>query len=311
LIRSIRPTDLVAFARFNDHALPNEARTYDRTLRDVSGRLSPIPFVREWLSLEEQRHTWIRLDNGKIVGVVSSRSSGCPRVWEVDRLRFAHTLDAPAVCTDLLDYLAAVGAENQVHRLFLRLDADSDLTPAARRAGFVQYAMETACALPAGPTPRPALPSGFTLRPRQPVDTQPLFRFYSQVVPADVRRAVAMTVSEWEDVFPSSTGRRHREMVLAEGDEIIGWSRAVRTRAAVICDVVCEPSDARAPTILVQEAMSWARRLPYLVIPVPEYHDRLASAIGDLGGRPIAHYAACTRHLAVRVKAPLFVPVGA
>ncbi len=310
MIRSIRPTDLVRFARFNDRAFANEARTlYDAAL-ESGGRLSIGAFIQEWLALEENRHTWLSLDGPHLAGVISIRNHGSHDVWEIDRLRVGVDAVVDDVAHDLIGYLSAVAAEMGIQKILLRLDADSALLPAAHRSGFGTYAEEHIYELPAGTFPEP--PPNFEVRTRHSRDTPTLFRFFSRQVPVETRRSVAMTMQEWEATHPRLREfRRSREIVAIMDDEVVGWGRLRQRRGQAAFELLATPEIEGSYQALLAESCRWARRQPRLLVAVRGYQPQLKAIAEDLGGRDRAHYQACVNQLAVRISATQWIPVGA
>lgn len=310
MIRSIRPTDLVRFARFNERAFTNEARTLDDATLESGGRLPLRAFIQEWLALEENRHTWLSLAGPQLTGVISIRNQGPHEVWEIDRLRVAVDAVEEDVAHDLIGYLSTVAAEMSIQKILLRLDADSALLPAAHRSGFGAYAEEHIYELPAETCP--VAPQNIEVRTRRNRDAQPLFRFYSRQAPAETRRSVAMTMQEWEATHPRLREfRRSREIVAILDDDIVGWGRLRQRRGQAAFELLATPEVEGSYQALLAEACRWARRQPRLLIAVRGYQPDLKTIAEDLGARERAHYQACVNQLAVRIRAARWVPVGA
>ncbi len=306
MIRSIRPTDLIALSRFNTLALPNQALSPDR-LPPFGGASVPR-LVRDVLSLEGPVSTWVLVQGGTIQGLVAAHERGHAPAWEIERLQAR--LDAPPdpVLGDLLGYVGAVAAENSITRLFLRTAQDAPAGAAARRTGFTAYSQETVCVIPPPAEPLPAVPD---VRNRTPLDDHDLFRFYSQVVPADVRRVTGMVRSDFEALYPPGTGRSATERVLRDQDgRVTGWTRLRRQGPKIVTEVICDPADQATIRLLLQDMASRIGRHQVALIVIPHWQECLGPEVARLGGTPVAHFDALCRQLAVRVRLPAFVPVG-
>ena len=48
---------------------------------------SPEALLEHWLPLKTRRHTWVFLERGRIVGLVSLRNCGHPAAWQIDCLQ--------------------------------------------------------------------------------------------------------------------------------------------------------------------------------------------------------------------------------
>jgi hypothetical protein len=176
-----------------------------------------------------------------------------------------------------------------VHKLFLRVEAGSDLIPPARKAGFVSYATEQLLRLDRPGDPAVPLAEGITLRSRESADDHALFQLYNAVAPAEVRMVEAMTYAEWTAAAEKRTGGRGAADVVAERDgRIVARVRTCRTGGVGRLDLVVAPD-------------AW-----------PDTDALCTWAIRDLGARrplftAVAGYA---RPVAERMQAAGFTPAG-
>lgn len=306
MIRSIRPTDLIALSRFNALAQPNQAMSPEQL--PPFERASMPRLVRDVLSLEGTLNTWVMTADARIQGVVAARERVRVPAWDIERLQGRLDTDPDAVLGDLLGYVAVVAAENSVERLFLRTQQDAPASGAARKSGFTAYAQETACVLPPPAEPQAAVPE---IRNRTPLDEHDLFRFYSQVVPADVRRVTGMVREEFEVLYPAGRSRSSQDRILQAADgRILGWSRFRRHGAKLIAEIITDAADQESIRLLLQDLGSRIQRHQVAILVIPHWQELLGLEVARLGGTPIAHFDALCRHLAVRVRLPAFVPVG-
>jgi hypothetical protein len=268
--------------------------------------------MQEWLALEPNRHAWISLEKRRITGLVSTHARWGPAFHEIDRLRYRDDHTADDVCAQLLGYVGAVAPDLGIHKLFLRLDEESRLLTAARHGGFAEYQREHIMLLAPTQAPVPEPASRLRVRPRRPDDDVALFRFYSAVVPADVRRALAMTIAEWEHLHSrAGFGRRAREFLVTEGDVVRGFGRLKREGRTSILEVIVDDGDREALDTLIAHALFRARRQHFLLVAVPGYRLGLAARLEALGAVTVAVHVACVRQLALRAQIPQLVPVVA
>jgi N-acetylglutamate synthase-like GNAT family acetyltransferase len=305
MIRSIRPTDLPLLAALNRRGLINEAYAR-RDLTRSRQSLSLGVLLAHWLALEENRQTWVNVERRKIDGLISARHEGV--AWEIDRLVVEPDAD-PRVVQRLLSYLAAVGSEVGIQRLYLRLEAASDLVALARGAGFVAFSAETLYArvTPVGGRPE-RWPTG--VRPRLNSDAHAVFQLYCAAVPLQVRQAEAMTLGEWQQF--RSRGRPalgRRELVYERDGELLGWVQAdVRGRSAHL-ELLVHPDHADVVDLLLDVGLAQhGGRAPVYCL-VADHEARLARALAERGFHPEASFCALVKQLSVRVKQPRLVPV--
>ncbi|GIW06302.1 MAG: hypothetical protein KatS3mg060_1107 [Dehalococcoidia bacterium] len=305
MIRSIRPTDLPRLAGLNRRGLVNEAyarRDLTRPRRSLSLGL----ILEHWLALEENRQTWVDVERRRIDGLISARDEGL--AWEIDRLVVEPDAD-PRVVQRLLSYLTAVGGEVGIQKLYLRLQASSDLVELARSAGFLLFSGETLYARPT-PIEQPRPLSADGVRPKASGDTHAIFQLYCASVPLRVRQAEAMTLSEWQQLRQRgrpALGRR--ETVFERDGQLVGWLQSdVRGRAAHF-ELLAHPDHPDVVDTLLDVGLAHHRGRAPLYCLVAEHEARLAHALGERGFHPEASFCALVKQLSVRVKQPRLVPV--
>ena len=106
--------------------------------------------------------------------------------------------DDESVSLSLFSRMIAGITKQRAERVFLRLDADSNLSEAARKAGFFQYARETLYRLD---EPPPQQLTEVPWRAREKSDLMGMFQLYSR----PFRRTSAQSKAR-----PSASGRRRR-----------------------------------------------------------------------------------------------------
>lgn len=311
MTRSIRPLDLRALLRFNRWSPPNEVRTR-RTLTDRPGEPLPLrQFVREWLMLDENAHTWVETEDRQVEGLITVRSRSGSAAWEVERLRVLGSADPVGVGLALLDRATMEAGSNGVRKLFLRVPTESIWVEVARHAGFSPLAQEWLyvragpSARRVGETPREA----GSLRPRQRGDEQALFQLYCDAVPAPVRQREALTLNEWSSVRDEvADGWRRLEEVLVQDDRIVGWLRVAERGSAGQFDVIVRPGHEPVNDLLLGRALNRLAHRPLLLTLVPEYFPALERAVVERRFEPVQSYVRMVKPIAVRLRAALTAP---
>lgn len=312
MIRALRPTDVLSYLAFRNQSPANEA------LVQVGGRaiapaLSALP--RGSQLLEPTGARWVAIERGQIAGLVAARSRFGADTWDVDQLLISPRIDSPdRVYSRLLDHLCARAVEEGVQKVLLRLNEDSEAVVAAGQASFFRYTTEDVYVYSYSGQP-PAHVAIDGLRPRRPIDHQPLFQLYTAAVPAYVRQVEGLTLQEWRwtDGWSSRRmswrpgGGDRRDFVVWGGDSLTGWLRlGSRSRSIALLD------DGREPG-LAPEAISFG--LAHLgqgapaSVTVRDYQAGLTPWLAERGFRLVARHVLLARALAIRVPELKLVPV--
>jgi len=314
MIRPLHPIDMPSYLAFARNAHHGDG------LEDCGdGPLSHrfLDFLGRSLPLDRPRQTWIYTEQHTIVGMVAVRRRRGTAVWEIDRLAGLDSPRAEVALESLLDHLAALGGEEGVQKIFLRLPTASPLLPIARRAGFVVYASERIWR--GDPRPRPELDVRVALRPRRGMDHQALFEHYVRAVPARTRQAEGMTLQEWR-WLDGWQPRRHwrfdlrrsrQDLVLESAGRVLAWVSVEPLRRVMRLSL--DPQLLRGSQVdgILANALL---NLPVdgaVSCPAREYQAELEAALSRLGFVPTAERALMVRHLTVRVGDRCLVPVGA
>jgi hypothetical protein len=283
--RTVRPTDLVALVSFDGRIYPNEARTWDR----LGCRPEPPSVlgsaVEQWFSFATGRHTWISIQGQTIRGLISARPRGTRAAWEVDCL-IAATADPERVALDLLERVSAGGVRHGVQKVFLRLEAGSDLIRPARKAGFVPYATERLLRLNGGAclAEELSLPAGVILRPRERHDD-----------------------AEWQAAQERRrTGRRAADLVGQRDDRIVLHLRAGRVGDAGRLDLMAETTAVEELDALVAWGLRELGPCRPVYAVVPGYNRPLEERLLAAGFEPAGEYELLAKRVAqpVRVTNP-------
>lgn len=282
------PTDLVALVSFDGRVHPNEAKPLDRLGLDE--RAHPLESTLEqWFSFATGKHTWVSVRGATIRGLISARQRAKRSAWEVDAL--IDVDEDEGVALSLFSRMIAGIVKQRAERVFLRLDSDSHLADAARKAGFFAYAKETLYRLDSSPSPGPA---EMPLRPREKSDLMGMFQLYNHAVPANVRAIEGATFREWQAAQESWGGRAH-DLLLEEDGIITAWLRIMTGSAGRFA--LISQSERFGLQEIVQAALSRLHQSRSVLCLVPDYSQSLANALESLGFQPIAGYTPYARRL--------------
>jgi hypothetical protein len=328
--RAARPTDIVALVAFDGQVFANEARPWEQLGQSSEAARVLNSALEQWFSFATGRATWVSVQGQTVRGVISAHRRASGQAWEIDTL-IAAAEDAPAVALSLFDQLSAGAVRAGVQKIFLRLEAGSELTSAAHRAGFVTYARETLLrrgpVLPPGRRGRQGealnpLPDGLpetdeappALRPHAKGDAYALFQLYCQSTPAAVRAVEALTFSEWLAAQEKrGRGRGRVDLIAERNSRTLARVRAGRTGEAGRLDLIIHP-DAWPHTEALLAAGLSALKPDAPIYTLLREHDRpVAERLEAAGFVPGTGYVALAKRLAVPVREPLRarVPVPA
>lgn len=310
MIRSVRPTDLASLLAFLRKGHSNDAKT-GRNLGRRERRLFSLGrFLQEWLSLDEDRYTWIDVSRGRIKGLISVRTRPFPISWQVDTLILVPSAECHDVCLALMDYVSAVGGEVGMHKVFLRIQRESRLTDVARQAGFLPYKSELLYwreSLP--PASADGSPLKVTVRAKRSEDELALFQLYSATVPGHVRQAEAMTFDEWKAITKKDLSLpTQEELVLDREGVLAGWLRVRRGGQANSFDILALPQERETTAALLQHCLGLLDQKRPTYCLFSEYREDLRQALEENGFRLAGEYSSLVKQLAVRVRQPRFVP---
>lgn len=300
--RVVRPTDLVALVSFDGRVYPNEARTWDRLGCDPAAAPVLSSAVEQWFSFATGRHTWISIQGQTIRGLISARPRGTRNAWEIDCLIVA--ADSEHLALNLFDQVTAGAARSGTHKLFLRLDAGSELLVAARKAGFVPYTAEHL--LRAGPPlpAEPLLPPGLALRPRERSDEFGLFQLYNRSAPAAVRMTEGVDLSEWKAAAERRGGGRGAADIVAEREgRIVAWLRTSRGECAGRLDLSLAPEEWPSVDALIAWGMRDLGDIRPVYAALPAYAQALIERLRAVGFTPAGEYALLAKRLTQLVRA--------
>lgn len=313
MIRALRPTDFGAFLTLRRTLLPNQALTKTRP-EPVSP--SVLSFIRGAMLVPPLRRSWIDMRDGRPEGLISAKARPGTDMWDVDQL----IVPEPARNGEdgglaLLIKVCEAALQEGIHRVFLRVAADSPVMGAARRAGFCHYGTEYVYRLDSMPKHSEWLPPA--LRPRRRADHQALFHLYSICVPAGVRAVEGMTLQEWrwndgwgirQAGWMGKRFRNRQDFVLEEGGELTAWLKINRRHRTL--ELLWLPGREEALTEIVLFGALVLGDWQPITCPVRAYQTALRIPLEKLGFRLLGEHALLARSLLARVAQPKLMPVG-
>ena len=165
--------------------------------RSQSFRLTMLALSRRHLWPRSEDSVWVWAAGGRPLGIASVRPRSGITSWELPHL-FADA-DHGGPINDLLEAATRASAIKGAERVFLRVPAESDTVPVARRAGFFPGCRET---LYRGRPYHSRVGGGLfdadsRLRMRLDEDDLDLFRMYNSATPVRVRQLAGMTLEQW------------------------------------------------------------------------------------------------------------------
>jgi hypothetical protein len=282
------PTDIVALVSFDGRVHPNEAKPLESL--GLDGRAHMLEeALEQWFSFATGKHTWVSVRGATIRGLISARPRAKRSVWEVDAL--IDVDDDEGVSLSLFSRMVAGVTKQRAERVFLRLDADSNLSEAARKAGFFQYERETLYRLQ---EPPPQQLTEVPWRSRDKSDLMGMFQLYSQSVPANVRAIQGATFREWQ-AAQEAWGGRAKDLLLEEDGIISAWLRVLTGQTGRFSLIA--QSTRYGLQELVLAALSRLHASRDVLCLVPEYSSGWAVSLQRLGFERVADYTSYAKRL--------------
>jgi hypothetical protein len=282
------PTDLVALVSFDGRVHPNEAKPLESLGLDERAHMLETA-LEQWFSFATGKHTWVSVRGATIRGLISARPRAKRSAWEIDAL--IDVDDDESVSLSLFSRMIAGITKQRAERVFLRLDADSNLSEAARKAGFFQYARETLYRLD---EPPPQQLTEVPWRAREKSDFMGMFQLYSQAVPANVRAIQGTTFREWQ-AAQESWGGRTKDLLLEEDGIITAWLRVLTGQTGRFSLIAQSQRYGLQETALAAISRLHASRS--VLCLVPEYAGALAACLERVGFRAVADYTSYAKRL--------------
>ena len=301
----IGPGELIALVSFEGQVFANQAVTREHLGRPPEQAHPFAPALAHWL---RRQHVWMEVDGRHIEGVATARPLGSPRAWEIDTL-----LDAGGEDGNIRALLeqAEHDAQNAgVSMLLLRLQADAPAIAEARRAGFVPALRERLweCAgLPGSDTHEPRI----GVREATAADEHGRFQLYSRALPADARRALAMTLEEWRATRDDHWLGRHSEELVAEADgRIVGSLRVAPGHRRAQLELLAAPEESEAARALLDAASTICRESETVLALSPLGAGDGGQELLAAGFEPVEEYTLLSRRIERPVEDTVRVGAG-
>ncbi|MGD9894206.1 MAG: hypothetical protein AB7U18_23215 [Dehalococcoidia bacterium] len=300
--RPARPTDIVPLVAFDGRVFPNEAHPWDRLGCALAGPHVLGSAMEQWFSFATGRRTWVSVQGQTVRGVISARKRATRLAWEVDTL-IAADEDPRAIGLMLFDQIVAGAARAGVHKLVLRLEAGSDLLPAAHRAGFVTYARETLLTK-GGPHATDIPATGLQIRPHQKGDAYALYQLYTKATPAEVRQFEAATFQEWLAAQEErSRGRGRVDQIGEHQSRAMAWVQASRDAEQSRIDLLIHPEAWTETDAVLALGLSRLRPDKPVFCLVREYAKPVREHLEATGFAMTGEYVSLVKRLALPIQA--------
>ena len=300
-VRTLLPIDLPALLACSGLSTSNAAYPRERLGGDGQPALEVL---RDQLSaFTRRRNAWVRMRRQRLEGLVGARRRRSNAAWEIDYLLDA--TDGRTATSGLLEHAIGQVGRRGAQKLFLRLEAGSDLLQAARESGFMPFREETLYVREAADIDHaPA-----TVRPLLPVDAYPLFRLYCAAVPETARRSEAATFDEWQAM---QERKDDHSLVLERAGGITARVQASALPHGTLVDLLLDPSAAEQLPGLVAAVLAAAGPSERPVFSLlPQTAGGLAKAFEAEGFAPYTRYVSLMRRTTKPLALPREVPVVA
>ncbi len=310
VIRTIRPTDLVALAAFERRSFPNMALTRGRLDGSHSFAATVGTILEQWI-ISENRHTVVAMHGLAIHGLASARHRKGRSVWEIDSLVVASGTDAEEVALPLVDEVLRQAIRAGVRTVLLRLEQGNPMLMVVRRAGFTPYLHETLLRRRGRFDLEEEMPELAGRRNRLKADDLPLFRLYCDATPTPVRAVEGMTLHEWKEHQDTAAGRVG-EIVWCEGDRCWGWLQVAAAGGHGELRVLCVPESADRLATAIGYGVARLTKGGLVLALVPDYQAVQSRLLMDrFGFYEAGRYVTLAKQLAVRVGQVRTAPAGA
>lgn len=298
--RPVLLTDLLSLVAFNGRGWQNEAWPRERLGAPVT--TSVLETAREQLlAIARRRNAWISLRRQRLRGLVGARRRGGRQAWEIDYL--VDATERRDALPGLLECALLDASRAAVEKLFLRLEAASDLIEVVREVGFLPYRQET---LFEG---RPAAGrDGVSPRPAATSDAYPLFRLYCEATPETVRRYEAATYAEWLAAQERAWQRNAVQLITESNGRIDASVKAARLPQGVAAELLVAARAVESAPALLRAAVDTLGAAERVFILVAEgdtgIAGRLAASGFHAGESYISLFKRTTRPLELPQLAP-------
>ncbi len=235
--------------------------------------------------------------SGRVQAIAAVRPRSGPKSWEISHLYAAPASDGSL--TELLEKAAAASAYGGAERVFLRVEADSDIVRTARRAGFFPCFRETLYS--GSPSVAESSNSLFDADSRfvkrRPEHDYELFRLYNAATPLKARQLVGMTLEQWKDSCEPAVGHPDERVLELDGG-VRGLLVASGKSGARRIEVMLHPDYAALTSDVLDSTLRGLFKDRSVVAIVPEYVPLLGGALEERGFKPEGEFAVLVKSTA-------------
>jgi hypothetical protein len=258
--------------------------------------------VSALLPLYVETLLFVAEENGRLIGFIQAvaRPPGITlpvaTSLQVLNVCVAENADPEDVGRPLVQHLSNQALNRGVHKLFVRLPVDDNLTTVFRLEAFRQYASEHLLYSDAPRLTAPPPSNGF--RPARGRDSALLYHLYQKVTPLGVAQVEAPSFREWRSMRQASG----QQMVL-DRVELVGWFRVQKGSSASphTLSFLSLPEDT-VPHELAEQALSIAGSSPGPVwSSLRHYDSHMIDALRGRGFSTLLTQSLMVKELAVRV----------
>ena len=269
--------------------------------RSQSFRLPILRLSRRHLWPRYEDSVWVWTDGGRPLGIASVRPRSGDKSWELSHL-FADANHETSI-QDLLEAATRASASQGAERVFLRLSAESDTVPVARRAGFFPGFRET---LYSGRPDPSQIGHGLfdvdsRLRTRLDKDDHDLFRIYNAATPVRVRQLVGMTLVQWRASRERRPGRRQERVFEIDGS-VRGLLETSLSFGTGILALSIHPDYTALTPDVVDAGLKILSRASTILVMAPEYAPAISDALEARGLRAVGEFATLVNTTAQMVR---------
>ena len=279
--------------------------------RSQSFRLPILRLSRRHLWPRSEDSVWVWTEGRRPLGIASVRPRSGDKSWELSHL-FADANHETSI-QDLLEAATRASASQGAERVFLRLSAESDTVPVARRAGFFPGFRETLYSGRPDPTQigHGLFDVDSRLRTRLDKDDHDLFRIYNAATPVRVRQLVGMTLDQWRASRERRPGRRWERVFEIDGSVLRTAGDLSQHSGTGILALVGSPrlhcTDSRRCGRRTPKSLS---RASTILVMVPRNTPPLwPDALEARGLRAVGEFATLVNSTAQMVRERVAVPV--
>ena len=296
-MRTFGPLDIVRCLAVGVNRFPNLAVTADSPIRPQSFRAFLTESFRRRIMPSSGWRALVCVEGGRVRAVAGLRSRSGPRSWEVSHLYAAP--GSEAATTRLLERASAASARGGGERVFLRVEADSDIIPTTRRAGFFPCFRET---LYLGRPPVSELGKSLFDADSHSVERRAehdhaLFRIYNQTTPMKVRQLAGMTMGQRKDSRERAAGRSLEWALELEGT-VRGWLRTSARFGAGRIELMLHPDYIALTPDILDYALASLANAKSVAVLAPDYVPLLGGALEERGFRPEREFAVMVKSVA-------------